>query len=260
MRDMIPVGVTRDSEFLFRRMTEATLALAGPRPGRRILDVASGMGQDAIAMASAGAHVVGAEPSGRMAGWAREQGEKAGGAVPHWVRAFSDGLPFESGAFDAVICKGSLDHFDRPRHAIREMARVAARDGRVVLAIANFDSFGCRLARAFDDVREGVLRRDVRRGRRSYDVPTDHFTRYDLELMRAQASEHLELETTLGVSLAWGVPIWSRCVEQLPRALARATLQALDGVARFWPALADAVILSGRPRRRGRARRSRTSR
>ena len=38
MRDVVPTGSTRDSEFLFARMTERTLRLAAAGPGRRILD------------------------------------------------------------------------------------------------------------------------------------------------------------------------------------------------------------------------------
>ena len=50
MSDVIPTGTTRDSTFLFERMTRATLGAAAPAPGRRILDVASGFGQDAFAL------------------------------------------------------------------------------------------------------------------------------------------------------------------------------------------------------------------
>jgi len=46
MSDVIPTGMSLDSEYLFERMTEVTLAEALPRPGRRVLDVASGVGQD----------------------------------------------------------------------------------------------------------------------------------------------------------------------------------------------------------------------
>ena len=49
MSDVIPTGTTRDSQHLFERMTERTLALAEAGPGRRVLDVASGFGQDAQA-------------------------------------------------------------------------------------------------------------------------------------------------------------------------------------------------------------------
>ena len=56
MRDVIPTGATRDSEFLFARMTEGTLGLVDPGPGRRVLDVASGVGQDADACAARRGH------------------------------------------------------------------------------------------------------------------------------------------------------------------------------------------------------------
>jgi hypothetical protein len=129
------------------------------------------------------------------------------------------------------------------------MARVTRRDGRVVLAIANFESLACRLARAQDALREGLLREAPRRGRRHYDVPADHFTRYDLALMREQAARHLDLEVVRGISVGWGFPAWSRGVNKLPEAVARGALQALDALARRAPEWADVVVLAGRPRR-----------
>jgi SAM-dependent methyltransferase len=249
MRDVIPTGTTPDSEFLFRRMTETSLREARPGPGRRILDVASGIGQDAAALAARGAWVVAAEPSARMSALARLVAEQGGGLLPLWVRSWSDALPFASGSFDAVLCKGALDHFDRPEGAIAEMARVTKPEGRVVLAIANFESAACRVSRGLDAVRETWLGRELPRGRRHYDVPHDHFTRYELALMREQAAHALELDCIEGVSLAWGVPGWSRAVQRLPGAAAAAALQGLDWLARRLPALADVVVLAGRPRR-----------
>jgi len=248
MRDVIPTGTTRDSEYLFERMTLRTLELARPEPGRRVLDVASGFGQDAVAMARRGARVVGAEPSSRMTALAALESAKADGPLPSWVRAWSDALPFAADSFDGVICKGAIDHFDRPHAAIAEMARVTRPDGRVVLAIANFDSLSCRVARRADQLREAWLGSPVPRGRRHYDVPSDHFTRYELALMRAQASRHLELEVVEGISLAWGLPAWTRSVGRLPAAVAQTALEGLDWLARRIPALSDVVVLAGRPR------------
>ena len=249
MRDVIPTGTTPDSAFLFARMTARTLALARPGEGRRVLDVASGFGQDTVALARRGARAVGAEPSSRMTALAALESAKADGPLPSWVRAWSDALPFPDAHFDAVFCKGALDHFDRPDAAIAEMARVTRAEGRVVLAIANFESLACRLARVADRFREGWLRRPARRGRRHYDVPADHFTRYELGLMREQASASLELERVEGVSLGWGMPSWSGWLERLPAGAARAALAALDRLGAHLPALADVVLLVGRPRR-----------
>jgi len=251
MRDVIPTGTSRDSEYLFARMAERTLGATRVRPGGRVLDVAAGLGQDASRLAGEGVFAVAAEPSRRMTALAKLVEGRLPGRPPTWVRAWSDALPFASGSFDAVFCKGSLDHFDRPALAIAEMARVAKPEGRVVLAIANFESAACRAARALDALREGWLGRELPRGRRHYDVPHDHFTRYELGLMRAQAGASLELELVEGVSLAWGLPGWSAAVARLPAAVADGALRALDALARRLPALADVVILAGKPRRRG---------
>jgi SAM-dependent methyltransferase len=249
MRDVIPTGSTLDSEFLFRRMTDCTLEQARPAPGRRILDVASGIGQDAAALASGGARVVGVEPSRRMSELARLEASRSEAPRPDWVRGWADALPFAPATFDAVICKGSIDHFDHPRRALAEMARVTRPDGRVVVAVANFDSAACRAARSLDRLRERWLARELPRGRRHYDVPHDHFTRYELALMREQLGEALDLDLVVGISLAWGMPGWSQAVGQLPGFAARAALQALDWLARRAPALADVIVLAGAPRR-----------
>jgi SAM-dependent methyltransferase len=249
MRDVIPTGTSRDSAYLFGRMTGRTLDLARPGPGKRVLDVASGFGQDTAAMARSGAWAVGAEPSSRMSALAAMESAKRQGPLPHWVRAWSDALPFADASFDGVICKGAIDHFDRPTLAIQEMARVTRPDGRVVLAIANFDSLSCRVARSADRMKEVWLGRSLPRGRRHYDVPSDHFTRYELDLMREQLSRHVHVEIVEGISMAWGLPAWTRTVERLPETVAQSVLEAFDWLARNLPGLSDVVVLAGRPRR-----------
>jgi SAM-dependent methyltransferase len=253
MSDVIPTGMSPDSEFLFERMTEVTLQATCADPGRFVLDVASGVGQDSLALAERGARVVGAEPSARMAAMAEAFGSDRmrgrEGDRPSWVRGWADALPFASEAFDASFCKGAMDHFDAPESAIAEMARVTRRDGRVVLAIANFDSLACRITRAIDGLREDWLGWKPLRGRRGYDTPSDHFTRYELDLIREQAARHLEIESLRGVSIGWGLPGWASLVCKLPRPLVWWVLKGLDALARQWPTLSDVIVLVGRPRR-----------
>ena len=81
-----------------------------------------------------------------------------------------------------------------------------------------------------------------------YDVPSDHFTRYDLDLMLEQAGRSLEVERVEGISLGWGFPGWGRALERLPRSAARGVVQALGAWARRLPGHADVVLLAGRPR------------
>jgi SAM-dependent methyltransferase len=249
MSDVIPTSMSRDSEYLFERMTLETIDAALPGPGQRILDVASGVGQDTIAMAMRGANALGAEPSQRMIGMARMFAEDKKIETPSWVQCWSDHLPFATGSFDASICKGAMDHFDRPELAIAEMARVTAIDGRVVLAIANFESLSCRVGRALDDFRRDVLGIPVMRDRRGYDAPSDHFTRYEVNLIREQAGRHLIIDEFRGVSVGWGMPGWAGFLQKLPQGLALRCVQAFDALARFAPVLADVIVVVGRPRR-----------
>jgi len=248
MSDVIPTGMTPDSEFLFDRMTQVTLDRTEPGPGRRILDVASGVGQDAMALAQRGAIAFGAEPSSRMTGMARFYAADNDLVMPHWVQGWSDRLPFADDTFDASLCKGALDHFDRPDEAIAEMARVTRPDGRVVLAIANFESLACRAGRAIDDFRQDVLANGPLRDRRGYDAPSDHFTRYELDLIREQASASLEILSVEGISMGWGMPGWSKLTHQLPRSLADATIGLMHRIGQTWPTLSDVIVLVGRPR------------
>jgi SAM-dependent methyltransferase len=246
MSDVFPTGTSVDSEFLFRRMEEATLEALEARPGARIVDVASGVGQDDRRLARRGAWVAGVEPSERMTALARlSDGEDAGppqGGVVR-LRAWSEALPFGADSFDGAFCKGALDHFDDPERCIGEMARVTRPGGRVVLAVANFDSLAIRISRALERVK-----RSRGRGRRHHDVPSDHFTRYDPALLREQLGRFVSIERTTGVSLLWGVRVWVRLLASVGPTAASAILQLADRLAARFPALADVIVISGNPR------------
>ena len=71
MSDVIPTGTTRDSQYLFDRMTERTLFHAAPAAGRRVLDVASGFGQDTSVARAAWRDRRRRRASRRMLGWAQ---------------------------------------------------------------------------------------------------------------------------------------------------------------------------------------------
>ena len=248
MTHVIPTGTTRDSEFLFRRMEALTLAATRAARGARVLDSAAGLGQDSRALARGGAHAVCAEPSHRMIELAKlvaaKEPEPKPGSV-RWARAWSESLPFRTGAFDAAFCKGALDHFDDPERCIAEMARVTRADGRVVLAVANFESLGCKLQRLGERLRRGR----ARPGRRTYHVPSDHFTRYDARLLREQIGRHVAIDHVAGTSLFWGVRSWARLLARLPEPWANALLRWADRVAARHPEWADVIVIAGPPRR-----------
>ena len=182
MADVIPTGTTRDSEHLFARMTELTLARATPPPGGAVLDVASGFGQDSLALADRGARVVGRRAFGADDGLGaapERQGRRRtrrAGCAPSATRC-----PFRDGVFDAVLCKGAIDHFDRPELAIAEMARVTKPRRAASCSRSRTSSRSPAAPRAPPTTARGLASAaPTPRGRRHYDVPADHFTRYDL--------------------------------------------------------------------------------
>ena len=100
------------------------------RPGGSVLDVASGVGQDTRALAARGALAVAAEPSARMLGWRRLLARSAAGRAASACAAGPTRCPSRTGSFDAVFCKGALDHFDAPRRDGGDGAGDAARRAR----------------------------------------------------------------------------------------------------------------------------------
>ncbi len=239
-----------ESTFLYERMAEASYAELRGAPGKRIIDVAAGLGKDARALAPSGASIVNAEPSKILTELERmiADGEKWSdlGSQVTRVRAWAESLPFASGQMDASLCKGSLDHFDDPLACIAEMARVTHPRGRVVLAVANMEALGLRIARLANRRKRALTGPRVRR---HYDAPPDHLTRYDADLLRAQVERFVEIDAWIGVSLFWGNFWWGRMLKRCPGPLALWILRAADAVARLVPSWADLIIVAGRPRR-----------
>jgi len=105
-----------------RRLT----AFLGPRPGERALDVACGPGIVTAALERAGLRVIGLDLTREMI---REALPRGGG----YVQGDVERLPFAAGTFDVTVCRNSCHHFADPAAAVREMARVLRRGGRVVV-------------------------------------------------------------------------------------------------------------------------------
>ena len=111
-------------------------AFLAPVAGRRILDVGTGTGRAAIALAKRGAIVTGVDASAEMLQVAERRAVEAGvtaagdGGGVTFVRGDAHRLDFPDRSFDAVVCLRVLMHTPDWRASLRELCRVSA--GRVV--------------------------------------------------------------------------------------------------------------------------------
>jgi SAM-dependent methyltransferase len=110
------------------RLVGPLLDSAWVGPGTRVLDVATGPGYVAAEAARLGARVWGVDVADAMV--ARAGAEHPG---VEFRRADAQSLPFEDGAFDAVVGNFGLPHFGRPELAVAEGVRVLAPGGRLAL-------------------------------------------------------------------------------------------------------------------------------
>ncbi|MDP9071753.1 MAG: class I SAM-dependent methyltransferase [Actinomycetota bacterium] len=107
---------------------EALLDAAEVTVGTRVLDVATGPGVVAAAARGRGADVVAVDQAEAMVSLARAAGLDA-------RQARAEQLPFDDGAFDAVVAGFLLNHMARPEEGVGELARVC----RVRVALSVWD-------------------------------------------------------------------------------------------------------------------------
>jgi ubiquinone/menaquinone biosynthesis C-methylase UbiE len=120
-----------------RPLAEQLVALAAPRDGERVVDVACGTGIVArLAARRVGERgsVVGVDLNDGMLDVARAQ--KDGGHVAiDWRQGDAEALPLPDEAFDLVACQQGLQFFAHRSAALDEMHRVLAPGGRVALSV-----------------------------------------------------------------------------------------------------------------------------
>ena len=115
-----------------------------------LLDLGCGTGAACRAASAVTRLVVGMDLSAEMISRAAELA--SGVENIRFLIADSEQLPFDDGAFTAVLCSNSFHHYPDPSRAVREMARVLASDGRLVIGDACADLLAARIA-------DAVLRR-----------------------------------------------------------------------------------------------------
>jgi ubiquinone/menaquinone biosynthesis C-methylase UbiE len=106
---------------------------AKPEPHHKLLDVACGGGIVVCAFAPHVKHATGIDMTPAMLDRARQHATDTGVANVTWDRGDVMSLPYADGAFDIVVTRFSMHHFPDPLGVLREMVRVCAPGGRVVV-------------------------------------------------------------------------------------------------------------------------------
>ncbi|HKV43918.1 MAG TPA: methyltransferase domain-containing protein [bacterium] len=132
------------------------LRLAAPTSEARALDVATGTGFTALALAPRVDRVVGLDLTLGMVREARRLAADRGVFNLTLCLGDAEALPFRSRAFDIVTCRVAAHHFPDLPGALAEMARVVKTGGRVVLD----DTCAPEIAELARLMNEWELRRD----------------------------------------------------------------------------------------------------
>ena len=147
------------------------LDFVGPVDRRAVLDVGTGTGRAAFALAARGGTVTGVDASSAMLRVARERAQTRGVSVT-FIPADAHALPFEPGAFDVAVCLRVLMHTPDWVRCVGELCRVARHrvvlDYPALLSAAALQSVGRRAA--------AVLGANVE----AYRVLPDHAVRREL--------------------------------------------------------------------------------
>lgn len=140
------------------RKWERTLELLAEHlPCEAFLDAGCGDGRFLAALPGVGpvpARVVGTDLSERILATARATAARAG-VESELVQANLETLPFADGSFDLILCSQTIEHLVEPALGVRELARVLAPRGTLLLTTM---SSRARITQALNLPRTALVR------------------------------------------------------------------------------------------------------
>ncbi len=176
---------TSRTEHITGALLPEILAHADVRSGQAVLELASGPGYGAAAIASVGANVTGTDFASAMV----EEAKRRNPGLTFEV-ADAEALPYADASFDRVVCCFGVLHFANPDLAFAEIARVLRPGGRFTFTVWGavdkapfFNAVPCVVGE-FGTPDVGL----------PPGPPVDRFS-YSGEARRSLAKHHLEMDT-----------------------------------------------------------------
>lgn len=115
---------------------DALLDAANLAGHERVLDLGTGAGHTALALARGAREVVGVDVTPEMVAVAREQARALGVTNATFEEADATKLPYADASFDVVVSRHSAHHFADPMTALHEARRVLRPGGTFLLVDA----------------------------------------------------------------------------------------------------------------------------
>ena len=114
------------------RLARLVAAIA-PRPSDRAVEVATGPGHVAMALAARCAEVTGLDLTDAPLKIAERTRNQRGLGNVSFRSGDAENLPFEEGEFDIAVCRFAFHHFEQPEKVLAEMRRVCRPGGTVAV-------------------------------------------------------------------------------------------------------------------------------
>ncbi|HJU28174.1 MAG TPA: class I SAM-dependent methyltransferase [Candidatus Binataceae bacterium] len=109
------------------------VAGVAPQPSDRAVEIATGPGYVAMALAERCAEVVGLDLTEAPLKIAERMRAERGLANVSFRHGDAEDLPFKDGEFDIAVCRFAFHHFERPEKVLAEMRRVCRRGGTIAV-------------------------------------------------------------------------------------------------------------------------------
>jgi ubiquinone/menaquinone biosynthesis C-methylase UbiE len=204
---------------------QEVVELCRPAPEDSVLDVATGTGNTALALAPHARLVVGLDLTSEMLAQARRVAAERGVDNVDWVLGDAQSLPFCDGSFDLYTVRAASHHFADLAGTLREARRVLREGGRAAL----IDCSAPPAAR--DLLHEVELRRDP-----------SHVRSYTLDEWRdAVEAAGFDIELADRRELDWDFEPWMRRM-----AVPEGEIQALSALIEQSTGEAHAQLRPGR--------------